>query len=361
MSAVVQNQPRPLTRDEHIKRLLAPAHKQIKALCANDEKRASQFTAAALLVATNYKLNNCSPESIVQALLSIATTGLSVDPNFGHAYLVPYKGHVQLQLGYKGYIQLAYRAGWIIKSFPVYDVDTYTESSDGWDDKIVFIKNYSARNEGNEKWVFEHLVGVRVAARHVDTKDEYSLFIPKSVIEKLRNLSPNQKDVNNPTDIWANNYLDMAQAKAIKLLAKKLPLGDKRMIDIDDKVIDSSHSVEVPTPQPVNQSPVQPQQSHSDFDNIEDGDFTNVPDNVDVTTGEIINPDPMPEAEQVDTPEAATAIEHPVFKGERYVAGSISNCQTNNALVAFWETVPPEIQVKFQAKFEEKQDLLRFA
>ncbi|MEI4927194.1 recombinase RecT, partial [Klebsiella pneumoniae] len=40
-----------------------------------------------------------------------ATLDLPVDKNLGYAWIVPYSGKAQFQLGYKGYIQLALRTG----------------------------------------------------------------------------------------------------------------------------------------------------------------------------------------------------------------------------------------------------------
>jgi recombination protein RecT len=352
-------------REQAIKSVLAPAHRQIKALCANDDKRAGQFTATALVVATNPALNRCTPTSIVSALLSVATSGLSVDPNLGHAYFVPYGESVQLQIGYKGYIQLAHRAGWMVKSFPVYDVDTYTEESDGWDEKVTFIKNLAARDEGNNKWVFEHLIGVRVAARHADTKDEYALFVPKAIIEKLRKLSSNQKNAHAaPTGIWQNNYAEMAQAKAIKQLIKKLPIGDKRIDDIDERIISNEviNDVSMPVPS-VQAQKTMPSQAQA-HDDIEDGNFTDAPPgNVDTETGEMLmESEPVSEESEKTTSETVSnLIAKPVinFTEERYLLGALKACKDNKQLVEFWEAVPDELKPKYQAQFNECQDLMR--
>jgi hypothetical protein len=69
---------------------------------------------------------------------------------------------------------------------------------------------------------------VFVVSRNSETKDEYSTFVSKAIIEKLRKTSPNQKNSTNPTGIWNDWYVEMAQAKAIKKLAKMLPIGDSR-------------------------------------------------------------------------------------------------------------------------------------
>lgn len=239
-----------LTRQDQIKPLLAAAHRQITSLL-QDEVKAKKFTAAALVVAGDPLLAKCSADSIVQALIGVAMSDLNIDKNIGHVYLVPYGDKVQLQIGYKGMIQLLFRAGWLIKAFPVYQCDQFAMSFDGWDNKVDFHPNLDGRNEDDKEWVYQNLRGVYVVARHADTKDEYSAFVNKNVIEKLRLNSPNQRanqwtkpedkkllDNGFPIGIWKDWYVEMAIGKAIKKLAKVLPIGDQRVssaIAIDDK------------------------------------------------------------------------------------------------------------------------------
>ncbi|MGM2927273.1 recombinase RecT, partial [Bacillus cereus group sp. BC72] len=47
----------------------------------------------------------------VTSAMVAATLDLPIDKNLGYAWIVPYKGRAQFQLGYKGYIQLALRTG----------------------------------------------------------------------------------------------------------------------------------------------------------------------------------------------------------------------------------------------------------
>lgn len=225
-----------LTRQDQIKPFLLGAQKQITSLL-QDEAKAKKFLAASLVVASDKALNQCSPDSIVQALVGIAMSDLNVDKNIGHAYLVPYGGACQLQIGYRGYIQLLHRAGWAVKAFPVYLCDRFEMSFDGWDNNISFVPAIDERDEGDKDWVINNLRGVYVVARHADTKDEYSTFVSKAVIEKLRRTSPMQKSAQ-PVGTWKDWYGEMAMAKAIKKLAKILPIGDARVhttIAADDK------------------------------------------------------------------------------------------------------------------------------
>ena len=93
----------------------------------------------------NEKLQQCSVETIVGAIIASASLGL--EPNLiGHAYIVPfYNGktkqmEAQLQVGYKGLIELARRSGQVqtIAAHEVYEGDKF-EYSYGFDEKLVHI------------------------------------------------------------------------------------------------------------------------------------------------------------------------------------------------------------------------------
>lgn len=56
-------------------------------------------------------LQKAEPMSVISSAMVAATLDLPVDKNLGYAWIVPYGGKAQFQLGYKGYIQLALRTG----------------------------------------------------------------------------------------------------------------------------------------------------------------------------------------------------------------------------------------------------------
>src|SRR6266567_377007 len=56
------------------------------------------------------KLLECSPESLLGAMMLAAQLGLEPGP-LGQVYLVPFKRQVEFVVGYRGYIDLAYRSG----------------------------------------------------------------------------------------------------------------------------------------------------------------------------------------------------------------------------------------------------------
>ena len=73
------------------------------------------------------KLLDCDKQSVLAGAMTAAQLGLEIDPALGRAYLLPYKGKAQLIIGYKGYIDLAYRSGQLsgIQAEAVYEADDF--------------------------------------------------------------------------------------------------------------------------------------------------------------------------------------------------------------------------------------------
>lgn len=76
------------------------------------DKKAPQFMSSLLnLYNGDSYLQKTDPMTVVTSAMVAATLDLPVDKNLGYAWIVPYSGKAQFQLGYKGYIQLALRTG----------------------------------------------------------------------------------------------------------------------------------------------------------------------------------------------------------------------------------------------------------
>ena len=75
-------------------------------------KKAPGFISSVLNVVNgNTLFANCNPNSIIMSAAVAATLDLPINPNLGFAYIIPYGGQAQFQIGYKGFIQLAMRTG----------------------------------------------------------------------------------------------------------------------------------------------------------------------------------------------------------------------------------------------------------
>lgn len=76
------------------------------------DKKAPQFLTSLLnLYNGDDYLQKTDPMTVVTSAMVAATLDLPIDKNLGYAWIVPYSGKAQFQLGYKGYIQLALRTG----------------------------------------------------------------------------------------------------------------------------------------------------------------------------------------------------------------------------------------------------------
>lgn len=182
-------------------------------------------------------IRDCSPQSIVAAVMQCAMLGLSPIPQRGECYFVPYGGDVQMQIGYQGWILLAYKAAAVasISACCVYEGDEFTPSL-GSDARLVHSAGPNYGDPVKVQWAYA-IVKMRSGG-------EIFSLLPKTMIERLRLKSPMQKSKGNPTGIpkgaWATDYDKMAMAKAIKQVLKFVPREDEwRSADFVDESIAS--------------------------------------------------------------------------------------------------------------------------
>lgn len=239
-----------IVREQEARSIVGAKAKQISVLVGKDEAKASKFMSALVQLSQNKNLIECKVDSIVDVGFQIVQAGLNPNPLFGQAYVVPFKLKsgftvAQLQVGYKGYIQLGYRAGWKFKAVPVYKCDNFDYKFGGFEDDILLEPNYDARSEDDGNWVFKNLVGVIVYAKD---KDDYIVteFVPFKKLEKLRQKSQNQvKD--KLQYIWLEWAEEMYKAKALKYVITRLPIEDdvQELISTEDSVykIEDTNSI----------------------------------------------------------------------------------------------------------------------
>nr|DAY43530.1 MAG TPA: RecT protein [Caudoviricetes sp.] len=226
-----------VAREQTARAMIKDKMSQIQTIVGNDKAKASVFASAIVNMANDGNLRNCSVESIVNTAMQIVQIGLHPNKLFGQAYVVPYKGVAQLQIGYKGLISLGYRNGWKFRAVSVYTCDRFKQNFGGIKDEIIFDPNYDERDETSASWVFANLKGVLVYA--VDKQGaEFSEFVSKKKLEQLRTTSPNQNK-EGLSGTWANWAEEMYKAKAIKHVASRLPINDSlaEALSLEDEPI----------------------------------------------------------------------------------------------------------------------------
>lgn len=92
-----------------------------------DEKKALKFLSSVVSsVQRTPELLNCEASSVINSFMVMAQLELMPSDVSGEAYVLPYKGKAQFQLGYQGLVTLFYRAG--VKSITaeiVYEKDKF--------------------------------------------------------------------------------------------------------------------------------------------------------------------------------------------------------------------------------------------
>ncbi|AVT83648.1 recombinase RecT [Rhodopseudomonas palustris] len=86
--------------------------KQVTNYFDGDKKAAMRFmTGAVDYIRRVPKLQSCTPLSLMNAIMTIASFRFTPSSVAGEAYIIPYGNDATFQIGYKGYVTLLYRAG----------------------------------------------------------------------------------------------------------------------------------------------------------------------------------------------------------------------------------------------------------
>lgn len=158
----------------------------------------------------NPRLLSCSQVSVLGSIIQAAQLGLETDGALGHAYLVPYKNQCQLQIGYRGMIDLARRSGQIvsISARVVYDGDEFSYSY-GLEETLVHRPKIKSGGEPIAAYAVAKLVGGGCQFEVLSLEE----------IEAAHDASPAS---SGP---WDNYWSEMARKTAVRRLFKYLPVS----------------------------------------------------------------------------------------------------------------------------------------
>jgi len=171
-------------------------------------------------IRTTPKLAKCTPASFFGSVIQASQLGLEVNTPSGHAYLVPYENkrencvECQLLVGYKGYIELAYRSKLVTKIIAreVKEGDLFNYAY-GTDEYIQHVPSNDPEREGRE---VTHSYAI------VKIKDGDAIFsvLTRAQIDERRARSMADKYGKSP---WQTDYAPMAKKSAIRSIAAYIP------------------------------------------------------------------------------------------------------------------------------------------
>ncbi|MEI3638120.1 MAG: recombinase RecT [Lactococcus lactis] len=225
-------------------------------------------TSALTAIANNYQLKDATPVSVYTSLMKAAALNLTVDPNLGFAYLVPYKRNfkengqwvnvteAQLQIGYKGLVQLALRSGQI-KSV---NTGTIYESEFKGYNKITgefTIDETIIPDEDNDE------VAGYFAYVQLVNGGEVKQFSRKKQIErfakKYSKAYSYDLDNNKKSSPWSTEFNAMAEKTVLKQVLKFVPMSleMQEAVSVDEndmkwaKRVDEVTGLEIPDQQQI--------------------------------------------------------------------------------------------------------------
>ncbi|MBA4535135.1 recombinase RecT [Brevibacillus halotolerans] len=243
-----------------IKKELADNFQAIKSIVPKHmtPERLARITLTA--ISRTSKLADCTPASIVGAVMNCATLGL--EPNLmGHAYLVPFKDNetgkweCQFQIGYKGQIDLIRRTGDVSKIYAetVYENDLFIYLK-GEDKRLVHVpfdmlhllENFQPNKDDFLEIMMDQAI-TRIKERN--PKDEgkavryysaYRLkdgafdFFTLTAEQCLQHATKHSKSKKNDKLVgpWVNHFDAMAKKTCIKEMAKYMPIS----IEVQEKL-----------------------------------------------------------------------------------------------------------------------------
>lgn len=171
-------------------------------------------------------LQKCNPHSFLGAVMQSAQLGFEPGSGLGHAYIVPYKGEAQLQIGYRGMIDLARRSGQIISitARAVYQDDEFSYRY-GLDEDLAHVPNEEAEQTP------DRMSHVYAAAKLQGGGIQFEV-LSRSQVERARKSS--KSGSNGP---WVTHFEEMAKKTAIRRLFKYLPISVEiqRAVTLDEK------------------------------------------------------------------------------------------------------------------------------
>lgn len=120
-----------LKAESLVEKQLRLAESKLLAISPVDDLTAKRALAVMTTLAKGV-LAECDVTSVLLAALNVAKLGLNPDPQLGHVYLIPFKDtkakltRATLIIGYKGFLELARRAGMgAVRVEPVYANDQF--------------------------------------------------------------------------------------------------------------------------------------------------------------------------------------------------------------------------------------------
>ena len=175
------------------------------------QKNSPAFISALMAVFRgNKQLQECDPQSVLNAAMDAANNNLMVGGTLGHAYILPYGKKATLIISYKGLIQLAIRSG-LVKTI---NTGVYREG------EVRLNKVTGKLIEGKQTST------AKVYVAYIELTDGFTKAMMMTGEEVRAYAQKYSASYRNKKDIWRTNFDEMAEKTVLRrLLVKYAPLS----------------------------------------------------------------------------------------------------------------------------------------
>lgn len=186
------------------------------------EENAPLFVASLIDVVSNDKvLQECSPKDLIREAFKAATLKLPINKGLGFAWIVPFREKgvpkPQMQIGYKGYIQLAQRTA----QYRYINADIVYEGELKKADKLTGEIDLNGEATGDK------VIGY---FSHIETTNGFrkTLYMSKAQVES--HAKRYSKSFSQGFSPWKTNFDEMAMKTVINALLKRYGILSVEML-----------------------------------------------------------------------------------------------------------------------------------
>jgi recombination protein RecT len=194
------------------------------------------ITSVLQVTTTNNLLAKADPKTVYSSAMMAAILNLPINNNLGFAWIVPYKGQAQFQMGWRGFVQLAHRTG-EYKSINVIEV---YENQFVKFDKLT--EEFTHRLDKDPEGEIIGYVG-RFELNNGFSKTVY--WNSKKVQEHAKKYSQSYGMKSSP---WTLHFDEMAKKTVLKNMLSKygpLSLEMQNAVISDQAVINDAETIDV--------------------------------------------------------------------------------------------------------------------